>query len=31
VLGLTDFTKIQAGYALNHGATEDEVKEIANR
>lgn len=29
VLGLTDFIKIHAGYALNHGATEDEVKEIA--
>ncbi|WP_338664698.1 carboxymuconolactone decarboxylase family protein [Pararoseomonas sp. SCSIO 73927] len=30
VLGLTDYIKIHAGYALNHGATEDEVKEIAN-
>jgi 4-carboxymuconolactone decarboxylase len=30
VLGLTDFIKIHAGYALNHGATEEEVKEIAN-
>jgi 4-carboxymuconolactone decarboxylase len=29
-LGLTDFLKIHAGYALNHGATEDEIKEIAN-
>lgn len=29
VLGLTDFLKIHAGYALNHGATEDEIKEIA--
>ena len=29
-LGLTDFLKIHAGYALNHGATEAEVKEIAN-
>ena len=30
VLGLTDYLKIHAGYALNHGATEEEVKEIAN-
>lgn len=29
-LGLTDFLKIHAGYALNHGASEDEIKEIAN-
>lgn len=29
-LGLTDFLKIHAGYALNHGATEEEIKEIAN-
>jgi 4-carboxymuconolactone decarboxylase len=29
-LGLTDYLKIHAGYALNHGATEEEVKEIAN-
>ncbi|YBV94524.1 carboxymuconolactone decarboxylase family protein (plasmid) [Phyllobacteriaceae bacterium JZ32] len=29
-LGLTEFLKIHAGYALNHGATEDEIKEIAN-
>ena len=29
-LGLTDYMKIHAGYALNHGATADEVKEIAN-
>ncbi len=29
-LGLTDFLKIHAGYALNHGASEEEVKEIAN-
>jgi len=29
-LGLTDYMKIHAGYALNHGATEAEVKEIAN-
>jgi 4-carboxymuconolactone decarboxylase len=29
-LGLTDFLKIHAGYALNHGATEEEVREIAN-
>jgi 4-carboxymuconolactone decarboxylase len=30
VLGLTDFLKIHASYALNHGATEEEIKEIAN-
>lgn len=30
VLGLTDFLKIHAGYALNHGATEEEIKEIPN-
>jgi 4-carboxymuconolactone decarboxylase len=30
VLGLTHYIKIHAGYALNHGATEEEVKEIAN-
>jgi 4-carboxymuconolactone decarboxylase len=29
-LGLTDFLKIHAGYALNYGASVDEVKEIAN-
>lgn len=29
-LGLTDFLKIHAGYALNHGATEEELKEIVN-
>ncbi|WP_413727914.1 carboxymuconolactone decarboxylase family protein [Sodalis sp. RH19] len=29
-LGLTDFLKIHAGYALNHGASEEEIKEIAN-
>ncbi len=29
-LGLTDYVKIHASYALNHGATEDEVREIAN-
>jgi 4-carboxymuconolactone decarboxylase len=27
---LTDFLKIHAGYALNHGASEEEIKEIAN-
>lgn len=29
-LGLPDFLKIHGGYALNHGATPDELKEIAN-
>lgn len=29
VLGLTDVLKMRAGYALNHGANEDEIKEIA--
>lgn len=29
-LGLPDFLKIHAGYALNHGVTEEEIKEIAN-
>lgn len=29
-LGLNDFLKIHAGYALNQGATEEEIKEIAN-
>lgn len=29
-LGLTDFLKIHAGYGLNHGATEEELKEIVN-
>ena len=29
-LGLTDFLKIHAGCSLHHGATEEEVREIAN-
>lgn len=29
-LGLMDFLKTHAGYALNRGAPENEIKEIAN-
>lgn len=29
-IGLYDFFKVHAGYALNHGATEAEIRELAN-